>query len=914
MAHPEISSLSINDRGNKNNILTGKQEHYLKRELIGTQVKFEIAELNSPTALQRFGAPFRSPLGEVAPVDSELPILRYIFVHHVRKFPFLNQAKEKEFWQDRLQVFLESFANKRISSSEDRLEETKRRKLALKCEKLVELMMNSGIPTASGYEERVGFEEIEAAGGADRAAHEGGLLINVPEGNWINGWDVNIASVRQISVKRTVRHHIHAEFLLRTKRVNQHDVVVGRRYGAFVRLHKELRQEIPGKVLPPLPRKSQSSSASAYLSQSTGDDRSSISSNSSLASSSGESHPNNGNVSTSHARSHSLGSSLGSSLGLSKSRNASRSSLDHPPVELWRENQRISLRAFLRALLGDEQIAKSRAITKFLLETPITLNAEERVDEERRRAMDNIRIEEQRRFYEIARQRARELDVYMESFRREIVESNGLTKLFAEIRQKDKLADLSIQYKKFAEWLRIEVAATIYHLFLAEDNSSELFAQGKKIHSLIPYTVLKNVIRIANPAAVMSGVLDLFLATPFGSRSLMQRVLSMAIGDGIKQLQKSIDSLTLDIADPVFCTKLKGFTEADEEVKQQIREDAEADRVDIIVAILRSEYIQPELEPKQIETVFNAYVAWNNAVENVQDDMRASAQLFAHLKQLLKLYTRQRDKNMMLEMIGEPVTLQLFRDLFTIFYEPLIRVYKSANVYNSVTDFSIFIDDIIKVVEKAQNQDMSSDPNQTVQSFIDLCARHENNFYKFVHEVHIHDDGLFENLMGWLEGILGFLRKGPAGGALDMNELMRHAVETGVVDGVKAKDEIDQLIKWQARRRKWHEDKTRQKMATAGEDQSSWLSTGPENQFSVGDFGIADGDLDDLNNIDDDELSGDENESDDQADPIEAERRKRKKKQDHLRRRAGEPEKPVVTEVPKLKEHFLLQLRQVLAG
>lgn len=422
----------------------------------------------------------------------------------------------------------------------------------------------------------------------------------------------------------------------------------------------------------------------------------------------------------------------------------------------------------------------------------------------------------------------------------ELFHKDGLTKLFAEIRQKDKLADLSIQYKKFAEWLRIEVAATIYHLFLAEDNSSELFAQGKRIHSLIPYTVLKNVIRIANPAAVMSGVLDLFLATPFGSRSLMQRVLSMAIGDGIKQLQKSIDSLTLDIADPVFCAKLKGFTEADEEVKQQIREEAQEDRVDIIVAILRSEYIQPELESKQIETVFNAYVAWNNAVENVQDDMRASAQLFAHLKQLLKLYTRQRDKNMMLEMIGEPVTLQLFRDLFTIFYEPLIRVYKSANVYNSVTDFSIFIDDMIKVVEKAQNQDMSSDPNQTVQSFIDLCARHENNFYKFVHEVHIHDDGLFENLMGWLEGILGFLRKGPAGGALDMNELMRHAVDTGVVDGVKAKDEIDQLIKWQARRRKWHEDKTRQKMATAGEDQSAWLSTGPENQFSVGDFGIDD--------------------------------------------------------------------------
>ena len=40
----------------------------------------------------------------MSPLDSELPILRYIFVHHVREFPFLDKAKEKEFWQDKLQV------------------------------------------------------------------------------------------------------------------------------------------------------------------------------------------------------------------------------------------------------------------------------------------------------------------------------------------------------------------------------------------------------------------------------------------------------------------------------------------------------------------------------------------------------------------------------------------------------------------------------------------------------------------------------------------------------------------------------------------------------------------------------------------------------------------------------------------
>ena len=184
--------------------------------------------------------------------------------------------------------------------------------------------------------------------------------------------------------------------------------------------------------------------------------------------------------------------------------------------------------------------------------------------------------------------------------------------------------------------------------------------------------------------------------------------------------------------------------------------------------------------------------------------------------------------------------MQLFRDLFRIFYEPLVRVYKSANVYNSVTDFADFVDDMIMVIERAQSQDMMTDPNLTVQSFIDLCARHENDFYKFVHEVHIHDDGLFDNLMGWLEGILEFLRHGPHSGAkLDMNRLFEDAVRAGSIDPVKARTEINALIEWQACRRKWHQDKTRQKMASGdSKNRDSWSTIAPGGSIKAGDFGI----------------------------------------------------------------------------
>ena len=51
---------------------------------------------------------------------------------------------------------------------------------------------------------------------------------------------------------------------------------------------------------------------------------------------------------------------------------------------------------------------------EFLTSDPINLNEEEMREIGRRREMDEKRVEEQKRFNEIVRQRAKELDVYME--------------------------------------------------------------------------------------------------------------------------------------------------------------------------------------------------------------------------------------------------------------------------------------------------------------------------------------------------------------------------------------------------------------------------------------------------------------------------------------------------------------------
>ena len=85
-------------------------------------------------------------------------------------------------------------------------------------------------------------------------------------------------------------------------------------------------------------------------------------------------------------------------------------------VILPRESQRISLRSFIRALLHNPQITNTKAVQEFLGGNPMTPTDEDVDDIMRRKEIDEKRIEEQKRFYEIARKRAAELDEYMEQY------------------------------------------------------------------------------------------------------------------------------------------------------------------------------------------------------------------------------------------------------------------------------------------------------------------------------------------------------------------------------------------------------------------------------------------------------------------------------------------------------------------
>jgi hypothetical protein len=84
------------------------------------------------------------------------------------------------------------------------------------------------------------------------------------------------------------------------------------------------------------------------------------------------------------------------------------------------------------------------------------------------------------------------------------------------------------------------MASTVFHQYIASDDASESLAGLKRIHGFMPYFMLKAALKISNPVAMIRSVsspaltisvtnsvciavLDLFMAQPFGGRSLLQR-------------------------------------------------------------------------------------------------------------------------------------------------------------------------------------------------------------------------------------------------------------------------------------------------------------------------------------------------------------------------------------------------------
>ena len=145
-----------------------------------------------------------------------------------------------------------------------------------------------------------------------------------------------------------------------------------------------------------------------------------------------------------------------------------------PSLRLAREKNRLTLRAYLHALMSSATIASSPVIRSFLLAGPTTLTDEELEDAQRREEADKTRDEGRKQFAKEVSSRVDSLRTIVKGMKGDLLGKgaydfprylkkeadcavDGLTHVFAVIKSTDSVRDLPPDLQAALEWGRISL-------------------------------------------------------------------------------------------------------------------------------------------------------------------------------------------------------------------------------------------------------------------------------------------------------------------------------------------------------------------------------------------------------------------------------------------------------------------------
>ncbi|KAF9973978.1 hypothetical protein BGZ73_002758 [Actinomortierella ambigua] len=755
--HPAPSPAGTLSQPTNSSLLTQSQEHYLKKYLLGVLINRELNLLQKQPyeTLPHLGGPF-DMLDEYK--TSTTPFLRYLFESIVVPFPFLTSTNGA-LWP-KLQIFMEEWAKVEASNGIEHEEMLRRKRLKNKGERTMVLMYSMAIKTVQ-QREKENADRLAQALQRTQIKIKNGLVPAAADPNESDPTDQHslretaksqVATANSLHPDdargRTLNHswsneHRSPSTARTPTRSPSPGIPTSTIFGVRINVVgvRTLKQEFPQYEFPLPPEKYAGKSGSNAL-------------------------------------------------------------------RIGREKDRVMLRGYLHHLarVAPEVLASDNFHT-FLTKDAISLSEAEIRDIEVRTALDEHRMEEQAKFDREVAKKVEEIDSQLYEVKQDLLQPGGVSRLFEAFRTVERVEDLPQLYQVVFEWGCMSFASTLYHVFTSSDDASINFSQLKRTHNLLPYRTMWGILKISNPMAMMKGLMELFLAQPFGSKSLLQRIITGNMNEEISEYRKDIAAIEKAVGDPFICEKIYNFVYAPNSVVSQIVSTDEVydiTELNLVLEVLKSDHIQPILTPMQIQAVCSAkqeleqeqYEALQKKMANSSrtdlsdssdsDDTgsRSSLEdsdsatlptesqtskkgenLMQHLQQLLVSHLRIREKERMINLVFQGVTAEILKETITIFYQPLVKVYKSANVADSLFDVKDFTDELIKIVEQADstNEGSSGTSNSRPSAaslYLNLVRKHLPSFYKFVHSVHKQDDGLFHDLLEWIESIISFMRTG----------------------------------------------------------------------------------------------------------------------------------------------------------
>ncbi|SCV71000.1 BQ2448_3762 [Microbotryum intermedium] len=438
------------------------------------------------------------------------------------------------------------------------------------------------------------------------------------------------------------------------------------------------------------------------------------------------------------------------------------------PVEMKKmpphDARRRALRAWLRDTLSIRTIGHHKETAAFLLLGAIVPKDRDVVDITQREMIDEARRSARVGVAGGAAERARVVRAHWDAVERECINGDGFVAISDALRNVSEIEKLPARYFKTIESLRFTLAQGLYDLFVGGEASGPIFTKLKALHAAFPYFLVKQAFKIGRSKTMAKYLQDILLARPFGSKSLLQKILAITLDDDPAALLEQIARYRQRIGSATMTEKLDIFAHETREKKEVVRQYAEENGIELVLAIVRGAD-EPRLPAYELERVVRASKRYR-AFMKTKPSALARAQvtdtdirLVLDLQYYFRLVSRDRDSNIIREMLGEDAIASALEVLAGPFVELIKRIYKVGNLSQAVGSFQRFLDQLIIIIEALRSR--IQEPQKSVRILARLLGRHQQAFYEFIRSIHRRET-IIEELLQWFWTASVFLRRGLA--------------------------------------------------------------------------------------------------------------------------------------------------------
>ncbi|KAI9625604.1 hypothetical protein KEM48_010866 [Puccinia striiformis f. sp. tritici PST-130] len=313
------------------------------------------------------------------------------------------------------------------------------------------------------------------------------------------------------------------------------------------------------------------------------------------------------------------------------------------------------------------------------------------------------------------------------------------------------------------------VAEGLHELLVIGNQSDILFGKLLGLNAALPWSLIKNVLKIKKPHVMSKALLEVFLAKKLNmgksKHSVIQRLMEIAINEtegNSFETERRIQACRARIQSLTMCEKIIKFVHASKDLKNLFRQYSESADMELVVAIVRSAE-EPRLDKYDLERIMSASKAYKSLLAKNRNRITSSmtenihVRLILDLKLYLRLISQERDSKQIRKMLSEESVAEAMEVLISPLLEFLKRTYNIGNAVQALDDAQSFIEQLITVVNALRSR--IQDPQKSIRVLARLLTRHQNNLYGWLHQIHVHDS-IIEDFFQWLSTAMEFLNEG----------------------------------------------------------------------------------------------------------------------------------------------------------